>query len=166
VLKSRLRGPDRVIVTLCDAAGRCVIFRKHHDILFSTHFRYSELRKDVGYIRSDVQEEDAMELCDALLCGRTRAIRLTERYIYTFFQHNFPGIAILPPNVSMDGFKIYPFFSTELVTQSLQKETVADRLLRVPACCVFSRSLATASNSGDSSASLLQILYSQPPVQN
>jgi hypothetical protein len=35
------------------------------------------------------------------------------------------------------------------------------------ACCVFtSRSLATASNSGDSSASLVQVLSSQIPVQN
>jgi hypothetical protein len=35
------------------------------------------------------------------------------------------------------------------------------------ACCVFtSRSLATASNSGDSSASGTQVLSSQPPVQN
>jgi hypothetical protein len=36
-----------------------------------------------------------------------------------------------------------------------------------PACCVFtSRSLATASNSGDSSASHAQVLSSQPPMQN
>jgi hypothetical protein len=35
------------------------------------------------------------------------------------------------------------------------------------ACCVFiSRFLATTSNSGDSLASLAQILSSQPPVQN
>jgi hypothetical protein len=36
-----------------------------------------------------------------------------------------------------------------------------------PACCVFnSNSLATASNSGDYSASRGQILLTQPPVQN
>jgi hypothetical protein len=36
-----------------------------------------------------------------------------------------------------------------------------------PACCVIiSRSLATASNSGDSSASRAQVLSSQPPLQN
>jgi hypothetical protein len=36
-----------------------------------------------------------------------------------------------------------------------------------PACCVFtSRSLATASNSGDSSAPRAQVLSSQPPLQN
>jgi hypothetical protein len=36
-----------------------------------------------------------------------------------------------------------------------------------PACCVFTRrSLATASKSGDSSASRAQVLCSQPPVQN
>jgi hypothetical protein len=36
-----------------------------------------------------------------------------------------------------------------------------------PACRVFiSRSLATASNSGDSSASRALVLFSQPPVQN
>jgi hypothetical protein len=36
-----------------------------------------------------------------------------------------------------------------------------------PACCVFtSRSLATASNSGDSSTSRAQILSSQNPLQN
>jgi hypothetical protein len=36
-----------------------------------------------------------------------------------------------------------------------------------PACCVFtSRSLATASNSGDCSASRAQVLSSQPPNQN
>jgi hypothetical protein len=35
------------------------------------------------------------------------------------------------------------------------------------ACCVFiGRSLATASNSGDSSASRARVLSSQPPVQN
>jgi hypothetical protein len=35
-----------------------------------------------------------------------------------------------------------------------------------PACCVFiSRFLATASKSGDSSASRTQVLLSQPPVQ-
>jgi hypothetical protein len=35
------------------------------------------------------------------------------------------------------------------------------------ACCVFnSHSLATAGNSGDSSASCAQVLSSQPPVQN
>jgi hypothetical protein len=35
------------------------------------------------------------------------------------------------------------------------------------ACCVFtSRSLATASNSDDSSASRTQVLSSQPPMQN
>jgi hypothetical protein len=32
-----------------------------------------------------------------------------------------------------------------------------------PACCVFSRSLATASNSTDSSTSHAQVLFSQPP---
>jgi hypothetical protein len=38
---------------------------------------------------------------------------------------------------------------------------------RFPACCVLtSRSLATASNSGDSSASRAQFLLSQPPLQN
>lgn len=36
-----------------------------------------------------------------------------------------------------------------------------------PACCIFtSPSLATASDSGDSSASRTQVLSSQPPVQN
>jgi hypothetical protein len=36
-----------------------------------------------------------------------------------------------------------------------------------PACCVLtSRSLAAASNSGDSSTSRPQVLLSQPPVQN
>jgi hypothetical protein len=36
-----------------------------------------------------------------------------------------------------------------------------------PACCAFTnRSLATASNSGDSSASRAQVLSSQPPIQN
>jgi hypothetical protein len=36
-----------------------------------------------------------------------------------------------------------------------------------PACCVFnSHSLATASNSGDPSASHAHVLSSQPPVQN
>jgi hypothetical protein len=36
----------------------------------------------------------------------------------------------------------------------------------LPACCVFtSRSQATSSSSGDSSASRTQVLYSQPPVQ-
>jgi hypothetical protein len=36
-----------------------------------------------------------------------------------------------------------------------------------PACCIFtSRSLTTASNSGDSSASRSQVLSSQAPVQN
>jgi hypothetical protein len=36
-----------------------------------------------------------------------------------------------------------------------------------PACCVFtSRSQATASNSGDSSASRAQVFSSPPPVQN
>jgi hypothetical protein len=36
-----------------------------------------------------------------------------------------------------------------------------------PSCCVFnSRSIATASNSGDSSASLANVLSSQPLVQN
>jgi hypothetical protein len=36
-----------------------------------------------------------------------------------------------------------------------------------PACCVFmSRSLATASNNGNSSASRAQVLSSQPPVRN
>jgi hypothetical protein len=36
-----------------------------------------------------------------------------------------------------------------------------------PACCDFiSRSLATASNSGDFSASHAQVIFSQPPVQN
>jgi hypothetical protein len=38
---------------------------------------------------------------------------------------------------------------------------------RFPACCFFtSRSLATASNSGDSSASFVQVLSSQPSAQN
>jgi hypothetical protein len=36
-----------------------------------------------------------------------------------------------------------------------------------PACCVFtSRSLATASISGNTSASRAQVLFSQTPVQN
>jgi hypothetical protein len=35
-----------------------------------------------------------------------------------------------------------------------------------PACCVISRSLTTASNSGDCSASDPQVLSSQPPVWN
>jgi hypothetical protein len=35
-----------------------------------------------------------------------------------------------------------------------------------PACVLTRRSLATASNSGDSSASRPQVLLSQPPVQN
>jgi hypothetical protein len=36
-----------------------------------------------------------------------------------------------------------------------------------PVCCIFtSRSLATASNSGDASVSRAQVLLSQPPVQN
>jgi hypothetical protein len=40
-------------------------------------------------------------------------------------------------------------------------------LRNVPACCVFvSHSLATASNSGDSSASRAHVLSSQPPVRN
>jgi hypothetical protein len=38
---------------------------------------------------------------------------------------------------------------------------------RFPVCCVFtSRSMATACNSGDSSASRAQVFSSQPPVQN
>jgi hypothetical protein len=40
-------------------------------------------------------------------------------------------------------------------------------LSHFPACCVFiSRSMVTASNSGDSSASCAQVLSSQPSVQN
>jgi hypothetical protein len=40
-------------------------------------------------------------------------------------------------------------------------------LSHFPACCVFtSRSLATAANSGDPSASRAQVLSSQPPVHN
>jgi hypothetical protein len=40
-------------------------------------------------------------------------------------------------------------------------------LISLPTCFFFtSRSLETASNSGDSSASRTQVLFSQPPVQN
>jgi hypothetical protein len=35
-----------------------------------------------------------------------------------------------------------------------------------PACCIFSRSLSTASNSVDSSATHAQVLLSPPPVKN
>jgi hypothetical protein len=48
---------------------------------------------------------------------------------------------------------------------TLQITTAHLRLF--PACCTFiSRFLSTASNSGDFSASRLQILLSQQPVQN
>jgi hypothetical protein len=49
--------------------------------------------------------------------------------------------------------------------QTLQTTTAPAKSF--PDCCVLtSRSLATASNSGDSSASRAQVLLSQPPVQN
>jgi hypothetical protein len=123
----------------------------------------------VGNIRSDVLEEDVAELaligCVMHYCVGGRVRSGWPSVIHIFFLYNFPGIEILPPNVSTDGFKIhFVFFSTEQVTQSLQKETVADWLLRAPARCVFSRSLAMAPNSGDSSTSRVQVLYSQPPV--
>jgi hypothetical protein len=50
-------------------------------------------------------------------------------------------------------------FHTSQITTALAKP--------FPACCVLtSRFLVTASNSGDSSTSLAQVLLSQPPVQN
>jgi hypothetical protein len=54
---------------------------------------------------------------------------------------------------------------TALSLITLQVTTASGKPL--PACCVFiSRSLATASDIVDSSASSAQVLLSQPPVQN
>jgi hypothetical protein len=52
-------------------------------------------------------------------------------------------------------------------TGNLYNSQITTTLVKpFPACCVFSRFLATASNSGDSSASRAQVLSSQTPVQN
>jgi hypothetical protein len=56
---------------------------------------------------------------------------------------------------------------TALLLISILKKSPQHPLnLFFPACCVISRSLATASDSGDSSTSHAQVLFSQPPVQN
>jgi hypothetical protein len=57
------------------------------------------------------------------------------------------------------------YYSAIANLHNLQITTAPTKLFL--ACCVFtSRSLATASNRGDSSASRAQDLFSQPPVQN
>jgi hypothetical protein len=56
---------------------------------------------------------------------------------------------------------------TALSLISTLYKSLQHRLNLFPACRVFiSLSLATASNSGDSSASRVQVILSQPPVQN
>jgi hypothetical protein len=54
---------------------------------------------------------------------------------------------------------------TELLQISTLYKSSQHSLSLFPACCVFiSRSLATASNSGDFSASRAHVLYSQPQL--
>jgi hypothetical protein len=71
----------------------------------------------------------------------------------------------------MDLLTTYTHHSEMYVITALPLISILDKSLQhplshLPACCVItSRSLAKASNSGDSSASLAQVLLSQPPVQ-
>jgi hypothetical protein len=56
--------------------------------------------------------------------------------------------------------------STYSATANLHNSQIATTFTKpFPACCVISRSLATASNSVDSSASRAQALSSQTPIQ-
>jgi hypothetical protein len=70
----------------------------------------------------------------------------------------------------MDLLTIYTHYSESKVITALSLISILYKLLHAkysPACSVFtSRSLATASNSGDSSAFRAQVLSSQLPVQN
>jgi hypothetical protein len=70
----------------------------------------------------------------------------------------------------IDLLTIYAHNSELLVITALSLISTLYKSLHAkssPVCCVLnSRSLATASNSGDSSASRVQVLSSQRPVQN
>jgi hypothetical protein len=70
----------------------------------------------------------------------------------------------------MDSWTTYTHHSELQVIRTLSLIPTLYKSLHAkssPVCCVFtSRSLVTASNSGDSSASRTRVLSSQPPVQN
>jgi hypothetical protein len=82
------------------------------------------------------------------VCDYRRGMDLWMDFLITYMHHSELQVITAP-----------------LLTATIQRSP--QHLLSLfAACCVNSRSLTTASNSGDSSASRAQVLLTQPPVQN